>query len=178
MTVSPEEENLEPHEHVTAESLDFDAISKVANRVQIKEVRLQWLHAELNVEVDFGDDWQEKAFIFWDTHLYQRHSDGDFSAIARLIVRMKEGHDPSVDEEPPDYDPEDQPQVELAAEYALRYSLRDFDQVTDNELEHFCHLNATANAWGYWRELMQSTTSRMCIPPLVLPVLPVPRLDT
>jgi hypothetical protein len=91
---------------------------------------------------------------------------------------MKEGVDPSVADEPPDYDLDDLPDLELFAEYLLTYSLVDADDVSDRELEHFCYLNATANIWSYWREIMQSTTTRMGLPPLVLPVLPVPRLDS
>ena len=177
MNDEEEAEASEAHEHITLATLDRDAVSKVAGRVQITGVRLRFLHADLNTEDELSEDWRDQAFILWDTHLLKRHEDGGFSAIARLIVRMKEGLDPSVEEEPPDYDPNDLPQLEFAAEYSLSYALRDPDEVSERELEHFCYLNATANVWGYWREIVQSTTGRMGIPPLLLPVLPVPRID-
>jgi hypothetical protein len=178
--VSDEEEAQvsEGDDHISLSTLDRDAVSKVAKRVQLMDVRLRWLHAALNNKEEVPDDWRDRAFIFWDTHLSERHEDGAFTAAAGLNVRMKEGVDPSVADEPPDYDLDDLPDLELFAEYLLTYSLVDADDVSDRELEHFCYLNATANIWSYWREIMQSTTTRMGLPPLVLPVLPVPRLDS
>jgi preprotein translocase subunit SecB len=47
------------------------------------------------------------------------------------------------------------------------------------EIEGFARLNGTFNAWPYLREIVQSTTTRMGIPPLILPLYrikaPVPK---
>lgn len=155
-------------------TVDHDAVTRVAKVVQIRTVRVIMLHGELNAHPPAG--WSEDAYIFWDPSLSSR-TDDMFTADLLFVARWRADWDRSETTEPPDYDPDDPPGVELAAEFELTYRLADPEGITDEDLTHFCVLNGTANAWPYWREAAQSVTARMGIEPLVVPVLPVPRFD-
>ncbi|HVF12271.1 MAG TPA: hypothetical protein VNA87_04215 [Actinomycetota bacterium] len=76
--------------------------------------------------------------------------------------------------EPPELPADSVPHLDLTAMFLLTFSVRDRETVDVSDLEHFVVLNATFNAWPYWRELVQSTTLRMGIPPLIVPVFVFP----
>lgn len=60
----------------------------------------------------------------------------------------------------------------ISASFRVVYSLEpDLKQMTEDEIQKFGRFIATANAWPFWRELVQSTTCRMGLPPLLLPLL-------
>lgn len=61
------------------------------------------------------------------------------------------------------------PAVSIVAKFWLGY--RFGRGQTAEELEAFAHRDAVRHVWPHWRELVQSTTSRMGLPPLRLPVL-------
>lgn len=61
--------------------------------------------------------------------------------------------------------------VSIGAEYILEYSLPEKTGLTKEELENFCDINAVYNAWPYWRELVQSLSNKMGLPPITLPLL-------
>lgn len=67
------------------------------------------------------------------------------------------------------------PAVFLEVMFELAYEPRENGAEFDpDDIEHFTFVNATFNAWPYWRELAQSMTQRMGIPPVVVPVLKIP----
>ncbi len=55
--------------------------------------------------------------------------------------------------------------------YALEPS--DSGALTPEQTDAFGKVNGLFNVWPYWRELVQSVTTRMALPPLTLPVLHV-----
>lgn len=65
--------------------------------------------------------------------------------------------------------------LELGAVFELSYGVDSPPppEHRDVLLNAFAHLNGTYNAWPYVRELVQSTTARMALPPVVLPVFRV-----
>ena len=60
---------------------------------------------------------------------------------------------------------------QLEAEFLLNYKVNSFEGITDEQLDAFGKMNGIYNAWPYWREYIQSTTVRMGLPALTLPVL-------
>lgn len=62
----------------------------------------------------------------------------------------------------------------IDATFFLLYSIRSLEGLGDKALASFADLNGTYNAWPYWRELVQSITSRMDLPPLTIPVFKLP----
>ncbi len=65
--------------------------------------------------------------------------------------------------------------LELGAEFELSYGLDSPPPLDHRDalLSAFAHINGTYNAWPYLREFVQSTTARMTLPPVVLPVFRV-----
>lgn len=64
------------------------------------------------------------------------------------------------------------PQFKMDADIVLRYKFQDeLPDLSEQHYKHFAELNAFMNAWPYVRELVHSTTGRMGLPPLVLPLL-------
>lgn len=60
--------------------------------------------------------------------------------------------------------------VEVTCEFELIYAHPEPAKIAGEKLAAFAKLNAVYNAWPYVRELIQNTTSRMGIIPLVVPV--------
>lgn len=69
----------------------------------------------------------------------------------------------------------------VAGTFMVRYAVREGDDdrtpLTHNDILAFANFNAAVNAWPYWREFVQSMTSRMEIPTVTVPLLPVPVVD-
>ncbi len=68
--------------------------------------------------------------------------------------------------------PEDggSPLVTVSAVFDLEYGCEGLEDFTEEQLSAFARLNGVFNAWPYWREFVQSMTTRMGLPALVLPV--------
>lgn len=64
-----------------------------------------------------------------------------------------------------------EPVVDITTTFMLVYELTDFDGLTDDHYSQFAKTNGVFNAWPYWREYVQSTTVRMGLPTLTVPVL-------
>lgn len=66
--------------------------------------------------------------------------------------------------------------VRISCDVSIRYSFRELPvELEGAPLRHFSELNGLVNAFPYFRELVQSATSRMGLSPLVLPLLKVTR---
>jgi hypothetical protein len=166
--------SIEPSVRVDLASADRAAVGRVAGHVEVEDIRLVWARAALNVlpdEVD--DDWSAHTFIGYDAHAHARLPDVP-SFTAR--VAFAAGYDPAWvgSDKAPEYDPDDPPAVDVAAMFELSYALHEGSDLDDDDLEHFSAFNAAFNAWPYWRELAQTSTSRMRIPVLLVPLLQVP----
>jgi hypothetical protein len=57
--------------------------------------------------------------------------------------------------------------------FALEYHSGEISRFPDSVLEEFARVNGVYNAWPYLREYVQTTVSRMNLPPLLLPLLRV-----
>lgn len=68
-----------------------------------------------------------------------------------------------------------EPALEAHVEIELRYGHPEGMDFQPDELEAFANLNGVFNAWPYFREFVQSVTTRMGLPPFVLPVFRVQR---
>jgi hypothetical protein len=66
---------------------------------------------------------------------------------------------------------DDEKTVSIKASFVLFYSISSFDGIDDERIEAFASINGVFNAWPYWREFVQNTTSRMGLAkPIVIPV--------
>jgi hypothetical protein len=59
----------------------------------------------------------------------------------------------------------------IESSFSLDYRISGDEPAGVEEVAAFAKLNGIYNAWPYWREYVQSTASRMGLPPLVLPVI-------
>jgi hypothetical protein len=160
-----------------AEEVDYAAVGRVAARVELVDIRLTTAMALINVDAsDVASDWGSRAFSGYDVSAHELSDDGKtFSVRASFIVVHRRDWDAEPDELP-ELDPDDPPDVHVVAAYELSYSLSEGEELSDRDLQHFAVFNARFNAWPYWRELAQTATQRMRIPPLVIPVLRVPAI--
>jgi preprotein translocase subunit SecB len=67
-------------------------------------------------------------------------------------------------------DPSSEPRIAIGAVFILVYSVKAIADFSDKELTAFAKTNGVFNAWPYWREFVQSTSTRMGIPPIIVPV--------
>jgi preprotein translocase subunit SecB len=69
--------------------------------------------------------------------------------------------------------------VVIEAEFVLVYAVDSLEGIKQKNLDVFGQTNGVFNAWPYWREFVQSITTRMGLPPLTLPAYrlapPAPR---
>lgn len=116
-----------------------------------------------------------------------------FRTLTLLSVQVFESSDPdSTEPEDTDADvskttaevkPGAEPEVEDGQEavmwvnacYEISYRLPPDFEVVDEELEAFAATNGVFNSWPYFREFVHSCSSRMSLPPILLPLFRVPR---
>lgn len=60
--------------------------------------------------------------------------------------------------------------VSIEATFLLTYEVKGSETLDPAHAEAFARINGIYNAWPYWREYVQSVTSRMGLPGLTLPV--------
>jgi hypothetical protein len=87
---------------------------------------------------------------------------GEFYVLAKVDARVAPA-------------PKAEPLISIRAAFELRYRLPEGQTATMEELEAFAEVNGVFNAWPYWREFVQSTSVRMDLPPVVLPLFRVHR---
>lgn len=60
--------------------------------------------------------------------------------------------------------------MNIEAVYVASYTVAGIDGLTREHIDAFGDINGTYNVWPYWREFVQSSTMRMGLAPLTLPV--------
>jgi hypothetical protein len=65
----------------------------------------------------------------------------------------------------------DSPLLRVDAEFLVEYEIKSLEGITKENLDAFGRMNGIYNVWPYWREYVQSTTVRLGLPPLTMPVL-------
>lgn len=65
---------------------------------------------------------------------------------------------------------DDEEMLRIEARFVLRYRVPSFGGLRKANIDAFGELNGLFNAWPYWREFVQSTTVRMGLPSLTVPV--------
>lgn len=71
------------------------------------------------------------------------------------------------------YQASKQASLQIQATFCLLYSLENLTGLSNDHIAAFGQLNGIYNVWPYWREFVQSTTCRMGLPSLTLPVFKV-----
>jgi hypothetical protein len=61
-------------------------------------------------------------------------------------------------------------EISIEATFALIYSVRSLDSLSEQNFAAFASVNGVFNAWPYWREFVQNTAARMGFSGLAIPV--------
>ena len=155
--------------------VSYPAVARVASRSELRMVRLRSLHSECNPRPEHvPETWNETAFVGFRASITEAPADdGRFRSEVSFLALFDDESDLSevglegLDE---DY----QPEVVVEATFELEYTLSPEAELQENDLEQFALANSTLHAWPYWRELAQSLSTRMAIPPLVIGTYKMP----
>jgi hypothetical protein len=170
-------EDLAESERPTSlDDVDKSAVSRVIARADLKNVRLRALNAS-SIATELTTDWPNDAFLIWRSILAHRAGD-HFVAVFEAIVRYFNHVSAQNVEDLPTYDEANPPVVDISCLFELEYELREAEEVSNHDLQHFCFSTVGVQAWGYMREAMHTTTGRMGIPPYIAPLLRVPGITT
>jgi preprotein translocase subunit SecB len=63
--------------------------------------------------------------------------------------------------------------MNIEASFCTSYVLKPITDINPDDIEHFAKINPVYNAWAYWREFVQSMTTRMDFPALTIPLLKI-----
>ncbi len=127
-------------------------------------MRLLELHAKTSVSLDEITDTMRPRYRHW-ANVPAGAKDGVFKVRANLELVLSA--EKEVSKKTAD--------LLVKVQYELEYHLPSDFRVTRPELNAFAKVNGVYNAWPYFRELVQSMTLRMDLPPIVLPVFRVPQ---
>lgn len=135
-----------------------DAIRRVIAAVQLENVRLAesscWARIRSAAEV-------ERAQLSFNRNAQVvERTPGGFIVAATGEATVAPGDEAA-------------PVVSIKATFELFYRLPEGFEASQEELSSFASLNSVFNAWPYWREHIQRTSSQMNLPPIVLPVFRV-----
>lgn len=134
------------------ESLIEKAI-KVSERVQIKDVALlgsssRWRGFGSKIGNNFATTFNAQGDLSSDkTKLF---------AIINFAIEMQ--------------NEDNKPIADITADFLVAYSINNTRGLKKEHYDAFATYNGIYNAWPYWREFVQSITSKMQMPTLTIPV--------
>ncbi len=141
--------------------------TKVASRVNLESVKLMGCSCKHRLEVPDGP----KAFAIKRGSEFTVSDERDsIGVVIRFGLKAFPKDDAAKDAPPKD----ENAFLTIAATFLLLYSIKDADDLSDDAFRSFAELNGTYNAWPYWREFVQSMTTRMDLPTLTIPVFRLP----
>lgn len=144
----------------------YQLAAGVAKHVELRNVLLRSMSAKLIVPLADASCFIESGKTDASVKVTPTYSLDEKSLILSVVIEFAI----SISTEEPSGDV-----LALGAEFELTYGLDSAPPTPNRDalLSAFAHINGTWNAWPYLRELVQSTTARMTLPPVVLPVFRV-----
>jgi hypothetical protein len=94
---------------------------------------------------------------------YSRTSDSDVAVIVRFVWRADHKEEAGGSDLP----------TRIEARFIIGYEAPDLSTSSDDQVLAFAKLNGVFNAWPYWREYLQSTSSRLGLPGVMVPLLTI-----
>jgi hypothetical protein len=148
----------------------FQRAARVASIVELTEVSLRRVDTTLHFDRD--DVLKDGNWFVGHTHATEHRYDPEAHHLS-VDVNFRMDVRTAPQEEEPASPPPGRSVMSFACGFRLEYDLKQDPDSEDREesLTAFAELNGLFNAWPYVRELVQSTTTRMSLPPLVLRVL-------
>lgn len=158
---------IKPAPSAPARRTQYQLAAGVAKHVELRNVLLRNMSAKLKMPLADASSVIESGKTDASVKITPTYSLHEPTMVLNVVVgfaiSVSTQEEPSADV------------LELGAEFELSYGL-DSPPPADHRdalLSAFAHINGTYNAWPYLREFVQSTTARMMLPPVVLPVFRV-----
>lgn len=141
-----------------AEDLDMKAVSRVAQRAALEEIFL----------VDAKTSRETMDISVRTLSLEHKCSTKILSAEKDVILILCNFGVVAFSGKSPD-----KIVMSIEATFCTSYVLKPIEEFNPNDIEHFAKINPIYNAWAYWREFVQSMTTRMGFPALTIPLLKI-----
>lgn len=142
------------------ENLDMEAVARVAREAELRDLYL--LRASVS---RLGPEPVQGRLVL------------EFDCATRLLEESKADHllpvacDFSLaarEEEEPRREV-----MRVEATFLVSYEVAHPENLSKEDLHHFARINPLYNAWSYWREFVHSMTTRMGLPPFLVPLLKI-----
>src|SRR6266566_2163153 len=133
-----------------------EKVRAVSDRIQILEVRLLECRSE---QKHSNNELPRRITTNIDVDTHFDASSLRLSVYPRFLLLVKEQNTA-----PEDFF------IRIEARFVVSYAVRSEEGLTQDNFDAFGERNGIYNVWPYWREFVQSTTARMGLPPLTLPV--------
>lgn len=137
-----------------------ERFARLVPHIHIHEVRLVECHVHTSIHAP-GQPGLPSLSIHPNTRAWIKSvpdKSGAFHVLAEIDVRVV--HEGS----------QRKPFVQVRGVFELRYNLNSGIKADRANLASFARVNSVFNAWPYFRELVQSMTVRMGLPPIYLPL--------
>jgi hypothetical protein len=131
-------------------------LNEIIAAVELQSVRLVEAAAKTTIRTP-SEAGSVAMSVEWDAKLSGRTHDG-FYVTAVMEARVAPKATPKA------------PAMSIRAVFELKYSLTPDVTASDDQLNKFSRINGVFNAWPYGREFIQNTSTRMNLPPVVVPV--------
>ncbi len=148
---------------------NYKAVARISTQAALESIQLAFTHADLLRETQLPADWAAAART-------TSNASADFDRDRlRLVVYcgFVAIWSPELQADGPVPTARDAP-FELHARFRLDYALKDLAGIEDGDEVYFAWTNGMLHAWPYWREIAQSTTLRMGLPPLLAGTFKIP----
>jgi hypothetical protein len=152
--------------------VDFQAVARISTQAELKAVRLKFLHADM---IEDGPpipaEWVRSVLSGFSAEPRLDPDSKQLTIECAFLAVYAPGVDPATVGVLPN--PKDAP-VEIHARFELTYALSDVEILQEEDPKHFAISNGILHAWPYWREVAQSTTTRMGLTPMTVGTLKIP----
>ncbi len=139
---------------------------KVADRVDLQSVKLLTCDCKQNPNCPTG----KKAFDIEKTSQFEVNKEQNIIGVFIRFALNAFGE--GVEQK------KENSFLSIEATFLLLYSIKSMEGLDDGAFCSFAELNGAYNAWPYWREFVQSITSRMELPTLTVPVFRISSLPS
>jgi len=149
----------------------FDPIARLVEQVSLTDLRLVGSQTAMSMTgtsfpqaIEHLEHLQQQIDI--ESAVGQIDKVDHIRCVIRCTIGVKS-------REPPQ---EDAPHFHIEAAFELVYRVDSLEGISEELVTEFGQRNALYNAWPYWREFVQSMTTRMGLPALRIPLLRPPDL--
>jgi preprotein translocase subunit SecB len=144
----------------TGESLDMEAIARVAQKAVLDEIHL--VDAQISRDPLISSPEALTLEHRCSTKILQSKEDKNILPILcnfRVVAFSGKSTDKIL--------------MSIEASLWTSYVLKPIKDFNPDDIEHFAKINPIYNAWPYWREFVQNMTIRMGFPALTIPLLKI-----